>query len=71
MENIISKILELGMSQGLWAMLYLYLFFRMLNENKQREDRYQETIKDLSTNIYAGIKQNQEQLDSVLDNKKD
>lgn len=71
MENIISKILELGMSQGLWAMLYLYLFFRMLNENKQREDRYQETIKDLSTNIYAGIKQIQEQLDSVLDNKKD
>ena len=69
MEDAITKIIQLGMSQGLWAMLYLYLFFRMLNENKQREERYQETIKELSTNIYSGIKRIQEQLDAALESK--
>lgn len=29
MEESISKILELGISQGIWAALYIYLFFRM------------------------------------------
>ena len=43
MEESISKIIELGISQGIWAALYIYLFFRMLKENKEREDRYQET----------------------------
>lgn len=67
MEESISKILELGISQGIWAVLYLYLFFRMLKENKEREDRYQSTIDRLSTNIYAGIVQIKEKLDDALD----
>ena len=57
------------MGQGLWAVLYRYLFFRMLKENKEREDKYQETIRELSTNIHVGIKQIQEKLDNVLDSK--
>lgn len=55
MEEGFSKILELAISQGLWAALYIYLFFRMLKENKEREDRYQSTIDRLSTNIESGI----------------
>lgn len=55
MDEIVSKILELAVGQGLWAVLYLYLFFRMLKENKEREDRYQATIDRLTTNIEAGI----------------
>ena len=69
MEESISKILELGISQGIWAVLYIYLFFRMLKENKEREERYQGTIDKLSTNIYRGIVQIKEKLDDVLDNK--
>ena len=65
MEEGISKILELGVSQGIWAALYIYLFFRMLKENKAREDRYQETIDRLSDNIEGGIERIQDKLDSM------
>lgn len=65
MEESISKILELGISQGIWAALYIYLFFRMLKENKEREDRYQETIDRLSGNIENGIEKIQNKLDSM------
>ena len=65
MEEGISKILELGVSQGNWAALYIYLFFRMLKENKEREDRYQETIDRLSSNIEGGIEKIQNKLDSM------
>ena len=57
--------MELGVSQGLWAALYIYLFFRMLKENKAREDRYQATIDRLSSNIEGGIQKIQEKLDGM------
>lgn len=65
MEESVSKILELGVSQGLWAALYIYLFFRMLKENKAREDRYQATIDRLSSNIEGEIQKIQEKLDGM------
>ena len=65
MEESVSKILDLGVSQGLWAALYIYLFFRMLKENKAREDRYQATIDRLSSNIEGGIQKIQEKLDGM------
>ena len=65
MEESVSKILELGVSQGLWAALYIYLFFRMLKENKAREDRYQATIDRLRSNIEGGIQKIQEKLDGM------
>ena len=65
MEESVSKILELGVSQGLWAALYIYLFFRMLKENKAREDRYQATIDRISSNIEGGIQKIQEKLDGM------
>ena len=67
MENVVSQILELGLSQGIWAALYLYLFFRMLNENKAREDKYQQTISQLSTNIEQGIYWIQNKLDIIVE----
>ena len=30
MEDIMGRLLELAIGQGLWAALYIYLFFRML-----------------------------------------
>lgn len=38
MEEWIAKLLELAVEQGIWALLYIYLFFRMLNDNKKREE---------------------------------
>ena len=37
----------------------------MLKENKEREDRYQETIDRLSGNIEGGIEKIQNKLDSM------
>ena len=65
MEENLSTILELAVSQGIWAVLYIYLFFRMLKENKEREERYQSTIDRLSTNIETGIEKIQDQLETI------
>lgn len=65
MEENIGKLLELAISQGIWAALYIYLFFRMLKENKEREDRYQATIDRLSGNIENGIEKIQNKLDYI------
>ena len=65
MEEGLSTILELAVSQGIWAVLYIYLFFRMLKENKEREERYQSTIDRLSTNIETGIEKIQDQLEAM------
>lgn len=65
MEENLATILELAVSQGIWAVLYIYLFFRMLKENKEREERYQSTIDRLSTNIETGIEKIQDQLEAI------
>lgn len=65
MEEGLSKILELAVGQGIWAVLYIYLFFRMLKENKEREDRYQATIDRLSGNIENGIEKIEHKLDTM------
>ena len=71
MEESISKILELGISQGIWAALYIYLFFRMLKENKEREDRYQAMVDRLSGNIEEGIEDIQSRLDAMEKRRND
>lgn len=65
MEEGIAKILELAVSQGIWAALYIYLFFRMLKENKEREEKYQSMICQLSDNIEDGIEKIQTKLESM------
>lgn len=65
MEESLAKILELGISQGIWAALYIYLFFRMLKENKEREDRYQFTIDRLSNNIEKGVEEIKDTLNNM------
>lgn len=65
MEANIQPLLEAALQQGLWAALYIYLFFRMLKENKEREDRYQAMIDRLSGNIEEGIEDIQNRLDAM------
>lgn len=66
MEQGIEKLLELAVGQGIWAMLYIYLFFRMLSENKAREERYQSIIAQLGDDIGDGIERIQNRLDQLL-----
>lgn len=65
MEAGMQSLIEAALQQGIWAALYIYLFFRMLKENKEREDRYQAMIDRLSGNIEEGIKDIQSRLDAM------
>ena len=55
MDLDVTSLLEAALQQGIWAALYIYLFFRMLKENASREERYQNMIDRLSSNIEKGI----------------
>ena len=45
MDEALQRVLEIATGQGIWAVLYIYLFARMLRENADREARYQATIE--------------------------
>ena len=65
MDASLTTILEVALQQGIWAALYIYLFFRMLKENAQREEKYQGMIENLSGNILKGIDDIQRRLDDM------
>ena len=65
MEFNPSALLEAALQQGIWAALYIYLFFRMLKENAAREERYQAMIDRLSDNIENGIENIQNRLEAM------
>ena len=65
MDATLQTIIEAALQQGIWAVLYIYLFFRMLSENQAREEKYQAMIDNLSTNIAEGIEDIQTRLDAM------
>ena len=65
MDLDVTSLLEAALQQGIWAALYIYLFFRMLKENASREERYQNMIDRLSRNIENGIENIQNRLDAM------
>lgn len=69
MDFDISGIIQLALQQGVWAALYIYLFFRMLKENADRETKYQAIIDRLSGNIEEGIEDIQARLDNLGNQK--
>ena len=58
MDANLTSILQVALQQGIWAALYIYLFFRMLKENAERETKYQSMIDTLSGSILKGINRN-------------
>ena len=65
MDLDVTSLLEAALQQGIWAALYIYLFFRMLKENASREERYQNMIDRLSSNIENGFENIQNRLDAM------
>ena len=55
MDEALQRVLEIATGQGIWAVLYIYLFARMLRENADREARYQAIISKLSDEIKTGV----------------
>lgn len=46
-----TEVIKLLATQGAFAILFCYLLFYTLKENSNREDKYQEIIKELSESI--------------------
>lgn len=66
MDTTLQSIIEIALQQGIWAALYIYLFFRMLKENAERETQYQQMINHLSTNVVEGIADINDKLDDMV-----
>lgn len=45
-----DEILQMAISNGLWATLFVFLLFYQLKDSAQREKKYQQTIENLSQN---------------------
>lgn len=71
MDATLQNIIEIALQQGIWAGLYIYLFFRMLKQNEEREAQYQATIGILSGNIQSGIETIQNRLDDLEEKMSD
>lgn len=65
MDTSIQAIIEAALQQGVWAALYIYLFFRMLKQNEAREQQYQTIINSLSGKIQNGIENIQKRLKTI------
>lgn len=65
MDASLQTIMEAALQQGIWAALYIYLFFCMLKENAAREEKYQAMIDHLSKNIAEGIEDIQNRLEAI------
>ena len=70
MESEFPKVIELALQQGIWAVLYIYLFFKMLKDNAAREEKFQVIIDRLSDKIEHGIEDIQDSLDELKALKK-
>ena len=71
MDSTLQNIIEIALQQGIWAGLYIYLFFRMLKQNEEREAQYQSTIDKLSGNIQSGIENIQHRLNDLEEKMSD
>jgi uncharacterized protein YoxC len=46
-----SKIVDLAITNGLWAVMFLGLLIYLLKDSRTREVKYQETIKELNKTL--------------------
>ncbi len=46
-----SELIKTVVSNGIFAMLFVVLFFQQIKESKKREEAYQETIEELARHL--------------------
>ena len=46
-----SELIKTVVSNGIFAMLFVVLFFQQLKESRKREQAYQETIEELARHL--------------------
>ncbi len=46
-----ESIIEMAAQTGIWAVLFVVLFFYQIKDSKTREEKYQDTIAKLATSL--------------------
>lgn len=66
--ELFEKIMQLAISNGLWAVLFLMLLVYVLKDSRSREIKYQETIASLnaSLSIVENIKEDIDEIKSTI-----
>lgn len=60
-----EQIWETAASTGLWAMLFVALFFIQIKDSKTREEKYQKTIADLAEKLNI-VKDINDKIDDII-----
>jgi preprotein translocase subunit YajC len=68
--ELTEDIFKLALQNGIFAVLFVFLFFYVLRENAKREAKYQEIIKKLSTIIEDKIRCIESKIDEMRNRKK-
>jgi len=70
--DIWQEIISVVISNGIFATLFVLLFFYQLKDGRQREAKYQKTIAELTRHIgtIQEIKEDVEELKSVMIKKR-
>ncbi|HAJ77699.1 MAG TPA: hypothetical protein DCO89_01345 [Clostridiales bacterium] len=67
-----NEILNLAIKNGLWAVLFLGLFIFVIKDSNNREKKYQQTIRDLTSHlgIVKEIKEDVDEIKCIVFNTK-
>ena len=68
-----SELVKTVVSNGIFAVLFVYLFFQQLKESKEREDAYQNTIEELAKHLVLieEIRKDMNKLKEILERRND
>ena len=66
-----EELLALATKSGIWAVLFVCLFFIQIKDSKNREEKYQGTIENLADKlkIVIDIKEDIEEIKTIFESK--
>ena len=66
-----NELYDLAIKNGIWAVLFMGLFIFVIKDTSKREQRYQQTIKDLTSHlgVVKSIKEDVDDIKNVVYNK--
>ncbi len=67
-----DKIINLALSNGIWAVLFLMLLVFQLKDSKTRENKYQQTIENLGNalQVVKEVKEDVEEIKQTLNTRR-
>ena len=66
-----SELIKVVVSNGIFAILFVYLFFYQLKDSQEREEAYRKTIDELATHltVIEEVKEEVEVIKSYLEER--